>query len=108
MRREKKVKVGGRQITVKELTAEQLLGFYQTDEGFRTLSGFVYGDLERVAEIMSLCTDLPVDELKGMSGTDFLALLSVLREVHADFLPILREEVKRMEQAMSAGPPSQQ
>lgn len=97
--KEKTVEIGGKQVTVREPIAEEILSFYQDDESFLALSRYVYGDNREVVEMLELCTDLSRKEILSLSASDFYQLVSVLREVHADFLPILRAEMERINQA---------
>jgi hypothetical protein len=102
--KEKTIEIGSRRITVREPTAEEILHFYQEDESFLALSRYAYGDNREVIEMLELCTDLSRKELLSMPASDFYQLVSVLREVHADFLPILQAEMDRINQTGKENP----
>ena len=95
-RQEKIVKIGGKKITVYELTTVDIIFFYKDVETFTALSGFMEGDFVGADKVLERCIDIPFDEIKDLGGSGFMELVREIREVNADFFVMLREETLKM------------
>ena len=84
MRKRKVIKIDDREITVKELTAEQILGMIEGEQDS-------IGDLKSKAlELYPDIIDIPLKDLKKMAPSEIKEIYDGFREVNAVFFDVAR------------------
>ena len=84
MRKRKVIKIDDREITVKELTTEQILGMIEGEQDS-------IGDLKNKAlELYPDIIDIPLKDLKKMAPSEIKEIYDGFREVNAVFFDVAR------------------
>lgn len=106
MRNEKAVKIGGRNVKVREITAREIEELYQNEAGIQMLAGFIEGDHENTPAFVAKLTDLGIEEVRDLTGSQFIVLIDAIRDVNADFFATWRGEIEKMIKRAERGSPS--
>jgi len=85
-KRSKKVTINGEPITVYELSVKQIRGIVEELDSLNN---------ERVLEILSMCSDVTMEQIEGMAPSDIRDLWDAWSGVNADFLHLIRQAMKR-------------
>jgi len=108
MRKQKVVEVGGKKVTVRELTVEQILGLYEDPQGFEFLAAATLGHPRAMLRLLEMACEVPegttIQELcQGVNA--YSELVAALREVNANFFKILPQElaaIRKMSEVVEA------
>jgi hypothetical protein len=85
-KRSKKTTINGHVVTVYELSVRQIRNIIEELDSL---------DNERVLEILSMCSDVTVEQIEDMAPSDIRQLWDVWAEVNADFLHLIRAAMRR-------------
>jgi hypothetical protein len=108
MRRTRIVDIEGREVTVSELTVEQVTRLYQDDTGIQALAGAVLGEPAATLRLLAWCTGLAEEELRDLAAgaNAYARLATALVEVNEDFFAMLPGALTRLGQTLRGESPS--
>ena len=104
MRKEKAVEIGGRKVKVREITAREIEMLYQNEAGIQMISSFIRGDHEHIPAFIARLTDLELEEIRELTGGQYIVLVNAVRKVNADFFATWRGEIERIMEKEEGSP----
>lgn len=96
MRREKAVKIDGKDIIVRELKTSDVIEMFEGPEGRKLIIGLASGAPQDIASAMRKCVDVPPEEFDRLTEgiNNFTLIESAFREVNSDFFGSLPQKME--------------